>query len=77
MPEIFFDNIPVILQQRAQWVVWRYETRAGQNKPTKVPYNAQTGRLAKSDTPATWCTFEQACEVVRVSNPRSRKEGLC
>ena len=53
-----FDSIPVELRERAQWVTWKSEERNG--KATKVPYNARTGRLAKSTDPATWSTFEEA-----------------
>lgn len=52
-------SIPAELQERPQWVVWRYEMREG--KPTKVPYQAADPRReAKSTDPATWGTFEQA-----------------
>src|SRR5690242_1942469 len=45
------------LQARPQWVCWRKEIRNG--KPTKVPYNALTGRLAESNNPATWAELAQ------------------
>ena len=64
MPDIQFDNIPPILKERPQWVVWRYETRQGQEKPTKVPYNARNGRMAKTDHPDTWSTYEAACAAL-------------
>lgn len=52
-------SIPSELQERPQWVVWRYEMREG--KPTKIPYQAADPRReAKSTDPATWGTFEQA-----------------
>lgn len=54
-------NTPQCLRDRPQWVVWRYEERKG--KSTKVPYDAKTGRMAKSTDPATWTTFERALEV--------------
>jgi hypothetical protein len=54
-------NTPQCLRDRSQWVVWRYEERKG--KRTKVPYDAKTGRMAKSTDPATWTTFEQAAEA--------------
>lgn len=46
------------LQSLPQWVVWQYETRNG--KKTKIPYNANTGKKARSDNPQTWCSYEQA-----------------
>lgn len=51
-------NTPQCLRTRRQWLCWRYEERNG--KPTKVPYDAKTGRLAKSTEPATWTSFEEA-----------------
>lgn len=56
------SEIPGELRDRAQWVVWRYETRDG--KPTKVPYSAVTGRRADSTDPATWSTHEAALAAV-------------
>lgn len=50
--------IPESLTSRDQWVVWRSEQRGG--KPTKVPYNARTGQLAKSDDPDTWASYRDA-----------------
>lgn len=51
-----YNNIPEELRRLHQWVVWRYEmTDAG--KPTKLPYNPVTGRLASVTDPSTWCDF--------------------
>ena len=55
-------TIPHILTQRAQWLVWRHETRNG-CKPTKVPYQVN-GRYAKSNDPTTWCDFETAVKAM-------------
>ena len=35
------------------WLTWRYETRQGRDRPTKVPY-AHTGLKASSIEPSTW-----------------------
>lgn len=51
-------NIPVEIRDYAQWVVWRYEDRDG-TKPTKVPYDAKTGRLASVTDAGTWATFDE------------------
>jgi len=51
---------PTELRERNQWVCWRYEQREGEPKPTKVPVNANTGRLAKSTDPSTWSSYEVA-----------------
>ena len=55
------QNFPQELQSAHQWVVWRFETRPGQDKPTKVPYNPATGARAGSTDPATWAPFDHAC----------------
>lgn len=56
-------NFPRELRNLAQWVVWRFETRQGQDKPTKVLYNPATGQRADSTNPATWGTFDNAATV--------------
>ncbi len=50
--------IPAELRSLPQWVCWRHEERSG--KPTKVPLNASTGRLASSTDPRTWTTYDAA-----------------
>ncbi|MFN8495677.1 MAG: hypothetical protein U0350_49250 [Caldilineaceae bacterium] len=54
-------NVPEALRQLNQWVVWRMEKR--NDKPTKVPYAAQTGEKAKATEPATWSSFTNACQA--------------
>jgi len=46
-----FENIPQELKALPQWVV---------APPDKKPYDAKTGKLASSDDPRTWSTFEKA-----------------
>ena len=41
-----------------QWVCWRYETKPGADKPTKVPYQP-SGMRASSTDPNTWSTYEE------------------
>lgn len=55
-----FQNIPLELRTYNQWVVWRFEEPEGRQKPTKVPYCVRTGRLAKTNDPDTWCSFDKA-----------------
>ncbi len=50
--------IPAELQEAAQWVCWRDETRAG--KLTKVPVNPRTGARASSTDSTTWAPFAAA-----------------
>ncbi|WP_426699657.1 AAA family ATPase [Rhodanobacter sp. Col0626] len=58
-----FQNIPAELQEREQWVCWRFEID-GKGRMTKVPYNAATGYHASIDKPETWGTFNEACSAV-------------
>ena len=52
------ENIPAELKQDPSWVCWKYEKReASPGKQTKVPYQP-SGRLAKSNDPKTFSTFE-------------------
>ena len=54
----FFSKIPAELRDRPQWVCWRLETRDG--KPTKIPFDAVTGKLASSTDQQTWHDFNTA-----------------
>lgn len=53
--EVQASNIPAVLKERKQWVLWAEETRDG--KPTKVPYNRGGFRASSTDA-GTWDTFE-------------------
>ena len=46
------------LQREQRWCLWRYETDKD-DRPTKVPYNAD-GKRAKSNDPRTWIDFQLA-----------------
>jgi hypothetical protein len=63
------DNIPQALRDRAQWVVWRYETSAA-GRATKVPYDARTSRKASSTNPTTWTSFDVAKRAYEQGNGR-------
>src|SRR5713101_8350143 len=52
--DITLDN----LSDEPRWVAWREELRDG--KPTKVPYDPETGRRAATDARDTWSTREPA-----------------
>ena len=56
--------IPRELQEHAEWCVWKREIRGG--KPTKVPYNPNTGERAESNNPETFGTFPVADELFRI-----------
>jgi primase-polymerase (primpol)-like protein len=53
-------DIPHTLRTPKQWVFWRYQERDG--KKTKVPYqpDAHRLRLARTNDPVTWGSFEDA-----------------
>jgi putative DNA primase/helicase len=57
-------NIPVELASRPQWVVWKHETRPGEDKPTKRPYNPKTQTPASHSNSDTWVTFREAHAVL-------------
>jgi hypothetical protein len=57
------ENSPDVLKHRPQWLVWRLEER--DEKPTKVPYDAKTGRRGKSNDPSTWADFDTALSAYR------------
>jgi putative DNA primase/helicase len=50
--------LPAALRMLPRWVCWRYERRKG--KSTKVPVRPD-GRAARSNDPATWVSFAEAC----------------
>ncbi|MEM8514454.1 hypothetical protein RCH14_003799 [Massilia sp. MP_M2] len=55
-----FDNIPLELKAKPNWVVWRLEGKPGA-KPIKVPYNPKLlNSRAKSNDSQTWGTHEDA-----------------
>lgn len=53
-----FENVPAELQERRQWVCWRYEEREG--KRTKVPVSPRTGTPVDHLDPENWRGFEEA-----------------
>ncbi len=59
-PSTAFDveRIPLAMCSAHRWVCWRPDQRDG--KWTKVPVNARTLNLAKSNDPTTWSTFDDA-----------------
>jgi hypothetical protein len=57
------------------WVGWKEEMRADKNgkpRPTKVPYDPKTGKMAKSDNPRTWA----ACELAQAWTIRAAADGI-
>jgi hypothetical protein len=55
-------KLPAELTERKQWVLWRYEQRAGSAKPTKVPVQS-TGYPASTTNPEHWSSFDYALKM--------------
>lgn len=70
-PEPAVAAIPVVLRERDQWVVWRYEKRAGRR--TKIPYDPRTGGNASAADPRTWTAFDGAWKTFQQTR---RYDGL-
>ena len=62
-PPPVFGAIPAELQDREQWVNWRYEHRDG--GWTKPPVNAATGQCADNTDPATWGAYRDVVVAYR------------
>ncbi len=58
------SSIPKELRELPNWVAWRLEQRKGEEKPTKVPINPHTGKLASSTNPQTWTPFYRALKAI-------------
>jgi hypothetical protein len=61
--EVVPSGIPEELRSHCQWVCWKYELRKNKDetaKWTKVPVNSITGNKAKSNSPDTWSSFDEA-----------------
>jgi putative DNA primase/helicase len=57
--DIDIDHIPPPMRALRQWVLWRYEQRGENKKPTKPPFQLD-GKYARSNDPASWCSFDEA-----------------
>ena len=58
------DVLPIDMLELPRWLVWKRVQR-GEGKPTKVPYNARTGRKGDVTDAATWATFSAALAAYR------------
>lgn len=65
------DAIPAELRELPHWVVWQYQRRDGDPKPTKVPFNPKAGTKAAVDDPGTWVTFAEALDVYQREWPET------
>ena len=78
MIEPRFDQIPAALREKRNWVVWRVVTRvnkSGEVKKTKPPFNARTGKLAKTNDPSTWSSHEEAKLALQTGHGGKRYDG--
>lgn len=57
-------NFPAELKTLPNWVCYRLEYRAGQSKPTKVPYSPSKDEKAKANDPSTWIDYETCVAAV-------------
>ena len=72
MTKFYPEGLPQKLKDTGRWCVWRYETREGSAKPTKVPYNPRTGGGAMSNNPGTFTSYQEALNALE----RGRYDGL-
>lgn len=58
-----FQDIPFELRAIPNWICWKLED-IGAKKPTKIPYNPLTGKMASVNKPEDWTTFINATQAV-------------
>ena len=62
-------NIPLVLIERRQWLIWRYIRKPGKPKPDKVPHTTM-GYRVDATNPEHWSAFEFALKA-------SGRPGFC
>lgn len=60
---MLYNNIPSELKDIPAWICWKLED-IGAKRPTKVPYDSKTGKLASTTDPQTWTDFATAISHV-------------
>jgi putative DNA primase/helicase len=72
LPDIDLDKVPGALRDRDQWLLWRFEQKAGEKKPRKVPYYAsglrRAGKQGAEDDRRALVGFDRACSALREAN---------
>lgn len=58
-----YQNIPPELRAIPHWIVWKLED-IGAKKPTKIPYNPVTGRMASVNKSEDWADFDRAIQAL-------------
>lgn len=61
-----YEVIPEELQELKQWCCFKLQQRG--EKMTKIPIDANTGGLGKSNDESTWATFEVAMDAIDTFN---------
>lgn len=56
--DVRFEEIPAELQEREQWVCWRFKWDNDRDEWTKVPVDVTTGGFASATDPDTWSSFD-------------------
>lgn len=69
-----YTSVPQKLKDLPHWIVWKLEVRDG--KETKVPYDAKTGKTAKSNDSSTWATFAQVVTATDIFNEKNKYDGI-
>lgn len=54
-----YTRIPPALRAHDAWILWRFETKEGQDKPAKMPVGPDGRRIDLTD-PANWMDFDTA-----------------
>jgi len=68
-------QIPQLLTERDQWIIWKLEERDG--RQTKVPYSARnSGAKASSTDPRTWAPFDAVRESPRIGYVLTAADGV-
>ena len=62
-----YNNIPNEMRSLKRWVLWKLR-KIGNEKPTKIPVNANNGYGAKSNDSSTWVTFDEAISKIDFYN---------
>jgi primase-polymerase (primpol)-like protein len=62
---VIFDNIPIELQERPRWLLWRYWWDEGKNTWNKPPYSPRTGRKVSTQDSSEWATFREVRAAYR------------
>ena len=75
-----YNDIHEELRALPNWVAWRPEQRVDKHgivHTTKVPYNARTQKLAKSNDRTTWSDFGTAAEALKRRDCGYAGLGFC